>query len=79
MVLSWDQTNPKTLGQILAFYEHVTAVCGFIWDINSFDQWGVELGKKMALAAEAGNSIPSGDKPAFSPSAQALLDKASQS
>lgn len=79
VVLSWDQTNPKTLGQILAFYEHVTAVCGFIWDINSFDQWGVELGKKMALAAEAGNSTPSGDKPAFSPSAQALLDKASQS
>jgi len=36
-------------GQILAIYEHRTAVQGFIWDINSFDQWGVELGKKLAL------------------------------
>jgi glucose-6-phosphate isomerase len=36
-------------GQLLAMYEHRTAVEGFIWDINSFDQWGVELGKKLAL------------------------------
>ena len=35
-------------GQLLAMYEHRTAVQGFIWDINSFDQWGVELGKKLA-------------------------------
>jgi len=35
-------------GQLLALYEHRTAVQGFIWDINSFDQWGVELGKKLA-------------------------------
>ena len=77
-VISWQETNPHTLGQILAFYEHVTAVCGFIWDINSFDQWGVELGKKMALAAEAGGKGAGDDKSAFSPSAQALLDKANQ-
>ena len=36
-------------GQLLALYEHRTAVQGFIWDINSFDQFGVELGKKLAL------------------------------
>jgi len=36
-------------GQLLAIYEHRTAVQGFMWDINSFDQWGVELGKKLAL------------------------------
>lgn len=36
-------------GQILAIYEHRTAVQGFIWDINSFDQYGVELGKKLAI------------------------------
>lgn len=36
-------------GQVLAIYEHRTAVQGFMWDINSFDQWGVELGKKLAL------------------------------
>jgi len=35
-------------GQILAIYEHRTAVQGFIWDVNSFDQWGVELGKQLA-------------------------------
>ena len=36
------------VGQIIALYEHRTAVQGFIWDLNSFDQWGVELGKKLA-------------------------------
>lgn len=36
-------------GQLLALYEHRTAVQGFMWDINSFDQWGVELGKKLAM------------------------------
>jgi glucose-6-phosphate isomerase len=36
-------------GQLLAIYEHRTTVQGFIWDINSFDQWGVELGKKLAI------------------------------
>jgi len=36
-------------GQILAIYEHRTATQGFLWDINSFDQWGVELGKKLAI------------------------------
>jgi len=36
-------------GQLLSIYEHRTAVQGFIWDINSFDQWGVELGKKLAI------------------------------
>ena len=40
--------NPYTTGQLLALYEHRTAVQGFIWDINSFDQWGVELGKTLA-------------------------------
>ncbi|KAG1678199.1 hypothetical protein FOA52_016136 [Chlamydomonas sp. UWO 241] len=37
-----------TVGQLLALYEHRVAVQGFIWDINSFDQWGVELGKVLA-------------------------------
>ena len=36
------------VGQILAIYEHRTAVQGFIWGVNSFDQWGVELGKALA-------------------------------
>ena len=40
--------TPSTLGQLIAFYEHVTFVEGTLWGIDSFDQWGVELGKVMA-------------------------------
>ncbi|GAB4826445.1 hypothetical protein Ancab_033340 [Ancistrocladus abbreviatus] len=40
--------NAYNIGQLLALYEHRIAVEGFIWDINSFDQWGVELGKSLA-------------------------------
>jgi len=40
--------TPKTLGALIAFYEHKIFVQGVIWDINSFDQWGVELGKQLA-------------------------------
>eukprot|EP00607_Mallomonas_marina_P008722 CAMPEP_0182416968 /NCGR_PEP_ID=MMETSP1167-20130531/1382_1 /TAXON_ID=2988 /ORGANISM="Mallomonas Sp, Strain CCMP3275" /LENGTH=556 /DNA_ID=CAMNT_0024590191 /DNA_START=78 /DNA_END=1748 /DNA_ORIENTATION=+ len=40
--------SPFSLGQLLALYEHRVAVQGFIWGINSFDQWGVELGKSLA-------------------------------
>ena len=40
--------NAFTIGQLLALYEHRIAVSGFIWEINSFDQWGVELGKVLA-------------------------------
>ncbi|MGX1769720.1 glucose-6-phosphate isomerase, partial [Dietzia sp. NPDC055343] len=41
--------TPSTLGQLIALYEHQVFVQGVIWDINSFDQWGVELGKASAL------------------------------
>ncbi|MFG1695223.1 glucose-6-phosphate isomerase [Nonomuraea sp. NPDC049309] len=41
--------TPSTLGQLVALYEHIVFVEGTIWGIDSFDQWGVELGKKMAL------------------------------
>lgn len=47
--LLFPKLTAYTCGQILAIYEHRTAVQGFMWDINSFDQWGVELGKKLAL------------------------------
>ncbi|MCK6491432.1 MAG: glucose-6-phosphate isomerase [Planctomycetes bacterium] len=40
--------DPYAVGQLLALYEHRTAVQGFIWGLNSFDQWGVELGKVLA-------------------------------
>ncbi|MFS0714127.1 glucose-6-phosphate isomerase [Microbacterium sp. 2P01SA-2] len=41
--------TPKVLGELIALYEHITFTQGTIWGINSFDQWGVELGKQLAL------------------------------
>ncbi|MBT8796623.1 glucose-6-phosphate isomerase [Microbacterium flavum] len=41
--------TPRTLGELIALYEHITFTQGVIWGINSFDQWGVELGKQLAL------------------------------
>jgi glucose-6-phosphate isomerase len=41
--------TPSVLGQLVALYEHITFVQGVVWGIDSFDQWGVELGKKLAL------------------------------
>jgi glucose-6-phosphate isomerase len=40
--------TPRTLGSLIAMYEHKIFVQGLIWDVNSFDQWGVELGKQLA-------------------------------
>ncbi len=45
-----DKLTPYTLGQLVACYEHKVFTQGTIWHINSFDQWGVELGKTLALA-----------------------------
>jgi len=47
-----DSVNPFTLGAIIALYEHKIFTQGVIWDINSYDQWGVELGKQLAKAIE---------------------------
>lgn len=44
----FDKLTPKTLGMLIALYEHKVFVQGIIWNINSFDQWGVELGKQLA-------------------------------
>ncbi len=43
-----DRLNPRTLGALIAMYEHKIFILGSIWDICSFDQWGVELGKTLA-------------------------------
>ena len=40
--------TPSVLGQLIALYEHITFVQGAVWGIDSFDQWGVELGKALA-------------------------------
>jgi glucose-6-phosphate isomerase len=55
----YKKMSPRVLGQLIALYEHKVFVQGVIWNINSFDQWGVELGKELAntltpIIAEAG-------------------------
>ncbi len=47
-VIAFEALTPGTLGALLALYEHKTFVQGVLWNINSFDQWGVELGKQLA-------------------------------
>lgn len=47
-IISWNENNPYAIGRLFALYEHITIVCGFIWDLNSFDQWGVQYGKTLA-------------------------------
>jgi glucose-6-phosphate isomerase len=46
------KVTPFTLGALIATYEHKIFVQGAIWDINSYDQWGVELGKQLAKTIE---------------------------
>jgi glucose-6-phosphate isomerase len=48
--LLFRKLTPRTLGRLVALYEHKIFVQGIIWNINSFDQWGVELGKQLAQA-----------------------------
>jgi glucose-6-phosphate isomerase len=48
-----EYLTPATLGALIALYEHKTFVQGALWDVNSFDQWGVELGKVLAKKIEA--------------------------
>ena len=64
-VVTWEDTTPFALGRVLAHYEHITAVSGWLLNLNSFDQPGVELGKVIARQYEAymddgtgGESIP---------------------
>ncbi len=47
MILA-DRLTPSVLGQLIALYEHIVFVQGVVWGVNSFDQWGVELGKELA-------------------------------
>jgi len=56
-----ERLTPATLGSLVALYEHSVFTQGVIWNINSFDQWGVELGKVLAkrIAAE----LESDDEP----------------
>ena len=48
-----QKITPGTLGALIAYYEHMTFTEGAVWNINSFDQWGVELGKSLAKKIQA--------------------------
>jgi glucose-6-phosphate isomerase len=48
ITLAYNKLDPRTLGRLIALYEHRVFVEAAIWDINAFDQWGVELGKELA-------------------------------
>ncbi|PXF43104.1 Glucose-6-phosphate isomerase, cytosolic [Gracilariopsis chorda] len=72
-----EELTPFTAGQLLALFEHRTAVEGFIWGINSFDQWGVELGKVLAkgVRKQLQMSRKGASVSGFNPSTSALLKK----
>jgi glucose-6-phosphate isomerase len=55
-----ERLTPEVLGKLVALYEHSVFTQGIIWNINSFDQWGVELGKALAqrIIPELGNTAP---------------------
>jgi len=70
-MLVLDALTPQSLGALLALYEHKTYVQGVIWDIDPFDQWGVELGK--VLADSILDELGSADPGPHDPSTRALL------
>jgi len=65
--------TPSVLGQLIALYEHITFVQGVVWGIDSFDQWGVELGKKLALEIAPAVEGDAAALDAQDPSTRALI------
>ena len=68
-----EELTPAALGRLVALYEHVVFTQGAIWQIDSFDQWGVELGKVLAQAILPALGRESGASPAHDSSTNALL------
>jgi glucose-6-phosphate isomerase len=64
--------TPSILGQLIALYEHIVFVQGSVWGVNSFDQWGVELGK--ALANKITPELTASDTPTHDSSTSALIE-----
>jgi glucose-6-phosphate isomerase len=48
-VILAEELTPHTLGSLVALYEHLVFTQGVVWEVDSFDQWGVELGKALAV------------------------------
>jgi len=68
-----DRLDPERLGALIALYEHKTFVEGVLWGINSFDQWGVELGKTLAMRVLA--ELKGGAEGRHDPSTAALVSR----
>jgi glucose-6-phosphate isomerase len=68
-----DELTPASLGALIALQEHRVFVSGSVWGINSFDQWGVELGKVLAKDIQA--RLLSGDTKGLDASSAALLQR----
>jgi len=75
--LLMEDLTPHALGALIALYEHRTFVQGVVWNINSFDQWGVELGKILARPIEA--ELSGGETATHDASTAALIARARRS
>lgn len=69
----FDKLTPNTLGMLVALYEHSVFTQGVIWNIDSFDQWGVELGKALAQQTAAEIKAPDEANLAHDSSTNALI------
>ena len=59
-IVLYQQTDPATLGRLIALYEHSVFTQSVVWGINAFDQWGVELGKKLTVQLSPAVDDPAG-------------------
>lgn len=73
-IIFMHQITPKNLGMLIALYEHKTFVQGVIWQINSFDQWGVELGKKLLPTILSDLTVKNPSHNLHDSSTQGLID-----
>ncbi len=74
-VILAERLTPATLGALIALYEHAVFTQGVIWDIDSFDQWGVELGKTLATRIAADLTPGVDTTPAHDSSTNALISR----
>ena len=72
-----DELTPYTLGSLVALYEHKVFVSSVLWDINPFDQWGVELGKQIAKQLQP--LLHGADSSAVDSSTRSLLNQLTES
>jgi glucose-6-phosphate isomerase len=72
-LILFPRLEPRMLGRLIAWYEHKVFVQSVVWDINPFDQWGVELGKKLATSMTP--AVVAGADPAASAQVQMLLER----